>query len=77
MNPKTKGISPKLFAAIASAVITYLLAQTALDLPEGVVVALQAVAIAISVWVAPPGDVVYDTAPTTMVPPSEGTRPVS
>lgn len=57
---RTIGISPKLPAAIVAAVITYLLGQEVLELPAGVVVALQGAGVALGVFLAGPGDVETD-----------------
>lgn len=51
VKARTLGVSPKMWGAVAAvltAVITYVLAEETLDLPPGVVVALQAVLIALS-----------------------------
>lgn len=61
MNPiRTVGISPKLIAAVVTAVGGYLLAQTVLELPPGVVLAIQVVLVAVGVFAARPGDVTAD-----------------
>jgi hypothetical protein len=54
---KTYGISPKLIAAVISAVVAHLLAQTLLELDPGVVLALQVIAVAAATWAASPGNV--------------------
>jgi hypothetical protein len=54
---RTVGISPKLAAAVATAVITYLLGQLVLDLPDVAVVIGQAVLVALAAYAAPPGTV--------------------
>lgn len=54
---KTKGISPKLIAAVITAVVTYVLGQEVLDLSPLVTVIGQAVLIALAAFVAPPGSV--------------------
>jgi hypothetical protein len=58
----TNGISPQLAAAVITAVITYLLGQTLLELPPLAVVGGQAVLVAIAAWAAPPGSVTPPTA---------------
>lgn len=55
MTAKTVGASPKLWAAIITAAVTYVLGQTILELPPGAVVAGQVVLIALAVWRANPG----------------------
>lgn len=55
---KTIGISPKLVVAVVTAVFTYLMAQQVLALPPGVVVAGQALLVALAVFRAPPGTTV-------------------
>ena len=55
---KTLGISPKAIAAVVSAVLTYIVTQTVLDLPSWAVVLSQAVLIGLAAYTASPGDVV-------------------
>lgn len=52
---KTLGISPKLVVAVVTAVVTYLLGQQVLGLSPGIVVAGQALLVALAVFSAPPG----------------------
>lgn len=59
---KTSGVSPKLVAAVITAVVTYVLGQEVLELSPVVTVIGQAVLIALAAFVAPPGTV---TAPST------------
>lgn len=54
---KTVGISPKLIAAVITAVLTYLLGQEILELPAYAVVAGQAVLVALAAYVASTGAV--------------------
>lgn len=54
---KTNGISPKLIVAVLTAVVGYLIGQTILDLPPGVVLSLQVALVALGVYSAQPGDV--------------------
>lgn len=51
----TAGVSPKLLAAVITAVLTYLLGQTVLDLPAVAVVIGQAVLVALTAFTASPG----------------------
>lgn len=67
---QTQGISPKLVAAIIAATVTYLLTQTVLELPAGIVLALQVASVAVAVYRAGPGDVTYDAIPGGGEPPS-------
>ena len=53
----TKGISPKLIAAVVTAIITYLIGQPILELPPVAVVIGQAILVALAAFAAPPGDV--------------------
>lgn len=62
---KTVGISPKLYAATAAAIVAYLLTQQVLDLPPLAVLVLQAVAVALAAFTAPAG-LVRSTAPVTL-----------
>lgn len=57
MKAKTKGISPKLIAAVAGAIAAFLLTQTVLQLPPGVVLLCQCVVIALGAAAASPGKV--------------------
>jgi hypothetical protein len=59
----TVGISPKLIAAVVSAVAAYLLTQTILELPPLVVLLIQVGAIIATVWKAGPGRVIVDALP--------------
>lgn len=59
----TIGVSPKLVAAVVSAVVAYLVTQPLLDLPPAVVLGLQVVSIAIATWAAAPG-LVTEEVPT-------------
>lgn len=61
MQRETVGISPKLVAAIISAVASYLVTQTVLDLPAIAVVVCQAIVVALAVYMAGPGIVVEKT----------------
>jgi hypothetical protein len=54
---QTVGVSPKLIAAVVTAVVTYVLGQAVLDLPPLVVVIGQAVLVAAAAFAAPPGKV--------------------
>jgi hypothetical protein len=54
---RTLGISPKLIAAVVTAVLTYVLGQEVLELPPLATVAGQAVLVALAVYMANPGDV--------------------
>lgn len=60
---RTKGISPKLVAAIVTAIGGYLLAQTILELPDWIVLAVQVVLVAVGVYSARPGNVQVDAEP--------------
>jgi hypothetical protein len=62
---KTLGISPKLTAAVITAVITYLLSQTILELPDIATVIGQALLVALAAYAAPPGKVTPQTRPGT------------
>jgi O-antigen/teichoic acid export membrane protein len=55
MKVKTKGISPKLIAAVLTAVVTYLVGQEALELPVWAVVVGQAVLVAAAAYAANAG----------------------
>ncbi len=55
MSAKTKGVSPKLLAAVVTAVLTYLLGQEVLELPAWATVVGQAVLVALAAFAAPPG----------------------
>lgn len=57
MKTKTVGVSPKLIAAVVTAVVTYLVGQEALELPAWAIVAGQAALVALAAWVANPGSV--------------------
>jgi hypothetical protein len=61
MKTRTVGISPKLVAAVVTAVLTYVLGQEVLELPAGAVVAGQAILVALAAYVASAGDVVLTT----------------
>ena len=54
---KTDGVSPKLIAAVITAVVTYVLGQTVLELPPIATVAGQAVLVALAAFAAPAGSV--------------------
>lgn len=54
----TRGISPKLTAAVVAAVVAHLLGQTVLELPPVAVLALQVVSVALAAYKASPGSVV-------------------
>lgn len=55
MTAKTLGASPKLWAAIITAAVTYILGQQILELPSAAVVTGQVVLIALAVYRASPG----------------------
>jgi energy-converting hydrogenase Eha subunit C len=57
MKQRTHGISPKLIAAVVTAVGTYLVTQPLLELPAIAVVVIQAVLVAVAAYFASPGDV--------------------
>ena len=59
----TQSISPKLVAAVVTAVIAYVLGQTVLELPAVAVVIGQAVLVALAAYFASPGDVMPPAAP--------------
>ena len=52
---RTVGISPKLIAAVVTAVATYIIGQELVELPVLVEVALQALLVGIAAWRANPG----------------------
>lgn len=54
---KTDGISPKLVAAVITAVITYLLGQEVLALPPVATVSGQGILVALAAYAAPAGSV--------------------
>ena len=54
---RTLGVSPKLIAAVFTAILTYLLGQEVLELPPIAVVVGQAVLVALAAFAAPPGEV--------------------
>ena len=54
---RTQGVSPKLIAAVTTAVVTYLLGQTVLELPPVATVIGQAVLVALAAFAAPAGSV--------------------
>ena len=57
---RTVGLSPKLIVAVLSALATYVVTQTVMELPPWAVVVAQAVVIAAGVYSASPGEVVVE-----------------
>ena len=57
MQVRTVGISPKLIAAVISAVAAYLVTQTLLELPPWAILLSQVVVITVGVYLAQAGDV--------------------
>lgn len=62
MTTRTIGISPKLIAAVVTAVITYIVGQELVELPAWVEMILQGVLVAGAVYAARPGTVVTEDA---------------
>lgn len=58
MKTRTVGVSPKLVAAVVTAVVTYIVGQELVDLEPWVEMILQGVLVALAVFAASPGTVV-------------------
>ena len=57
-KPRTAGVSPKLIAAVVTAVVTYLLGQEVLALPAWAIVLGQVVLVGLAAYAASPGNVI-------------------
>jgi hypothetical protein len=57
MSTRTVGASPKLYAAVAAAVLGYLVTQQAVDLPALADLAINVVLVGLAVWRVGPGSV--------------------
>jgi hypothetical protein len=60
VKAKTVGVSPKAFAAVVTAALTYVLGQSVLALPAWAVVLGQVVLVSIAAYAAGPGTVTRD-----------------